>query len=313
MTKTILITGVNGFAGGHLAAHLLKENHHVIGIGTQATSRISGLATYYCGDLMQSAWIADAIARIRPDEIYHLAGLKSVRSSLKDSDTTFAVNVGGTENLFEAVRKARINTRILVVSSNLVYAQSDNPLVETSAVAPKSPYAQSKYAAENCALKYHHDWSFDCIIARPFNHIGPGQPSDTIPSGYAYRIASLENKIDTAPLRVGLMTLQKDYIDVRDVVQAYATLMQTGKSGDIYNICNGKAYSFGAFIDTLNTLSPTHPEIIFDEAYVRVSEPPVVIGSHDKITRQTGWEPHYDILTQSLPDLLSSWRTALKL
>lgn len=298
-----LITGANGFAGKHLARLLTSQGHLVTGVGRQADSESSACTRYLQCDLRDPDTFSGVLESVRPDCVYHLATPRSDRWSLEEN--VFNEALICAQNIFEAIQKNPSRPRILIASSCAVYAQSTAALTEADRVDPIGSYASCKLAIERMALEH----GLDCVIARPFNHIGPGQPPKTIASAYARAMARLEKNMSGDVIHVGHLSLRKDFIDVRDVVTAYALLMQSGQAGEIYNVCSGRAITFDQLLSALNALSSVRPELIFDPSRVHELEPEYTLGSHEKITPQTGWIPRYDVLSQSVPDMLNYWRT----
>lgn len=309
-----LITGVNGLIGSNLAKQLHDAGHTVIGIGRQKTSNLP-LAAYRSGDLTNKNWVSHIVADVQPDWIFHLAGCSSIRASNADPIMAYMINVAATAYLLDAVRQTPNAPRVLLASSAEVYAHSQQELSESSPSDPKSTYAFTKLAAEQLGTLYSSVYGVDVLSLRFFYSIGgvnKGAIPPTIPSGYAYRLAQCELIGSTQPLHVGVLSNTKDFIDVRDLATASIAAAQRGKKGEIYNVCKGKATSFEEIITALSALSPTTVDVIRDESFIRPWEPPLILGSHEKLTADTGWQPRFDILRDTLPKLLDYWRNELK-
>lgn len=313
--KKILITGVNGLIGSHLARALSASGFQVIGTGRRA-SPVVPLTTYATGDLCDFTWLTGLFDRIHFDGVVHLAACSSVRKSIEEPRETFQTNVVGTQNLLEAIRKSSASPPVLLASSAEVYAHSREPISETSPLDPKSTYAMTKQMMEEIGALYSELYGLHTVTLRFFYSIGPslaGIMPANIPSGLAYRIAELECRKKTSPLRVGTLSHSKDFIDMRDITAACQAVLQRGTRNAAYNICTGATISFQEIVTALQTMTDVSVPIEYDAQFVRPFEPEFILGSHEKLTNDTGWQPQYDILTQTLPDLLNFWRDQLKL
>jgi GDP-4-dehydro-6-deoxy-D-mannose reductase len=217
-----------------------------------------------------------------------------------------ATNIGIEVNLFETALAQKATPRFLIISSGSLYAATAAlPLSEASLVTPSSPYAVSKLGQETMA-QYYIQRGFECIIARPFNHFGPGQGPGFIVPDIAEQVVAVEQgKADT--VLVGNLDAQRDYTDVRDITRAYRLLLEKGKSGEIYNICSGTARSGHEVLASILECSTTKPSIQEDPSKMRPADNPVVYADHKKITEDTGWEPEI-ALDSSIADVMADWR-----
>ncbi|MGH1492950.1 MAG: GDP-mannose 4,6-dehydratase [Acidimicrobiales bacterium] len=290
-----LITGVRGFVGPHLHAHLSECGDEVVGLDLNSGP-----------DLRDGDGWAKVVADAKPDVIYHLAGWSDVGKSWADPTTTFAVNALGTVSVLEAARLADTG-RVVMISSADVYGTVTPdvlPLTELHPAQPRSPYGASKQAAEAAALQYWRGHGVDTVIARPFNHLGPGQSLQFVASAFAAQIVSVESGGDSK-LRHGDLSPHRDITDVRDVVRAYRLLGTDGEPGEIYNVCSGQTVSMQHLLDALLALSNAPVETELDPDLIRPIDLPVLRGSYAKLRAATGWEPeiHLDeTLTLVLDD-----------
>jgi GDP-4-dehydro-6-deoxy-D-mannose reductase len=210
----VLVTGARGFAGSHLVEHLKARGITATGWTRQEV------------DLLDRVAVARAIARLKPDLVYHCAGVAHVGQSFDNIGDTFAANVLGTQHLFEALRRAGLRSRVLITGSSLVYRQSDSALTEDSAIGPGTPYAVSKLAQEMLGRRGIDEDGLDVRISRAFNHTGPRQdPSFAAPS-FARQIALIERGRAAPEIAVGNLDAARDVHDVRDTVRAYAAIME---------------------------------------------------------------------------------------
>jgi GDP-4-dehydro-6-deoxy-D-mannose reductase len=279
-----LITGGQGFVGRHLEAHLEAAGDEVTVLDLET-------------DVTDLELVADAIDRAAPEAIYHLAALAHVGESWNDPSQVLLVNVIGTANVLTAARQGAGNPRILMVSSAEVYGavrEAELPLTEDSRIAPVSPYAASKAAAEQVALQAFRAYGQPVTVVRPFNHVGPGQaPSFAVPA-MAKRI--LEAKASGAgELLVGTLSTRRDFTDVRDVVKAYRAVIERGEPGEVYNVASGRDVSIGEILEKLLALVGVSLERVVDPGLLRPVDVPVLRGSFDKLAAVTGWAPQISL------------------
>lgn len=309
----VFVTGINGFAGTHLNNLLLTQGYEIFG-SVKPTSDQSRDDHLFSVDIQDFESLKNAIEKVNPDFIYHLAALTSPAESFKDPARTITNNISGQLNILEAVKQlGLVNTRVLVVSSAEVYGaakESDLPLTELSPLKPLSPYAVSKIAQDFLGYQYFHSQNVKTIIVRPFNNIGPYQsPFFVIPS-FAKQIAEIEKGIKEPILRVGNLEAKRDFTDVRDVVRAYEMLMTKGEDGEVYNIGSGKSHKIQEVLDIFLSLSNANIIVENDPALMRPGDIPELRCDYDKLHKATGWKPEIDIQT-SLKDTLDYWRSTI--
>jgi GDP-4-dehydro-6-deoxy-D-mannose reductase len=254
--------------------------------------------------------VLSLLKEVRPDRIVHLAARSSVADSLRDPWGTFAVNAGGTVSLLEAAAAAAPEARILIVGSAEAYGEvreDELPLTEDRPLMPLTPYGISKAAAEQVALFYGRTRGLDVVVARAFNHTGPGQEPTFVCSDFARQIARIEAGRGAAVMRVGDLTARRDFADVRDVVRAYGLILERGNPGEIYNVCSGKARSIGEILDILRGFADTSIAVEADPARGRSEDVPTLVGSFAKLETAAGWRPEIP-LERTLKDLLDYWR-----
>jgi GDP-4-dehydro-6-deoxy-D-mannose reductase len=305
--KKVLVTGVNGFVGRHVARELLDNNISVIGIGgpsSEATN--SELSDYLALDLTR-AEEAGKIAFSGVDGVIHLAGLAAVGPSFNKPMEYLMTNIGIQTNLFEAALTQKATSRWLIISTGALYdAQATLPLSEESPVLPSSPYAVSKLTQESMA-QYYSRRGIETLITRPFNHIGPGQGLGFIVPDLTKQIIDVESG-NAQELKVGNLDAKRDYTDVRDIARAYRLLLEKGSSGQIYNVCSGKALSGHEILDGLMRAAGSQPKTGQDPEKMRPADAAELCGSHDKLTAATGWRPEIS-LEQTLQDVVADWRS----
>jgi len=252
------------------------------------------------------------LTRARPDYLFHLAALSSVGLSFSMGDHTFRVNVFGTHNILEAVRRRRLR-KILIVSSSDVYGRvgkNDLPLKPTHHLNPVSPYAQSKAAAEYLALIYGEQYRLPVTIVRAFNHSGPRQNPDFVIPAFCKKIIEAERSLRKPTIGVGNLSARRDISDVRDIVRGYRLLAETGTVGKTYHLCSGKAYRIGDLLKRLIRRSDKLIKVSRDPRLFRRTDIPILRGSYHTARSDTGWRPEISITT-TLEDTLQYWREHL--
>ena len=245
-----------------------------------------------------------------PTAVVHLAAISSVTDSIADPGTTWAVNTIGTVNLVEVVRRAAPAARLLVISSGEVYGDTgDEPADESRPLAPRSPYAASKAAAELAAEQAARAHELDVVIARPFAHTGPGHDRRFALPSWAAQIAELE-RAGGGELRVGDLTVQRDLLDVRDVVAAYLALLDPAVPAGTYNVARGVAVPLGDLLALLIGAATVEITVEGDPARMRSVDTPLLCGDAGRLRAATGWQPVHP-LAGTLGDLLEAARQSV--
>jgi GDP-4-dehydro-6-deoxy-D-mannose reductase len=303
-----IVTGATGFVGRHLLDRLADRAPIV------AWARPGGTPPdphrhldWRLVDLRDREAVADAIMDVQPTQIFHLAGAPSVDTSWKNALPHLQANALGTHHLLEGVRVMSQPCRVLVVTSAQIYQLSDDPIAETAPTVPPNPYGLSKLAEDQLALRAAADDQLDVVVARPFNHIGPGQSAAFAVASFARQIARIEAGLLPPVLRVGNLEARRDITDVRDVVDAYDRLMRGGKTGRAYNISSGRAWRIGDLLEELCHLSSTPITVETDPDKLRPNDVPVVQGDASRIRAEVGWVPQIRV-EQTLHDTLDWWR-----
>jgi GDP-4-dehydro-6-deoxy-D-mannose reductase len=308
----VLITGAFGFAGTWLVRACRNAGDEVVA-PSHAFSVTSPPTDTVSLDLRDAAATERVVREAQPDTIYHLAALSHVGRSWEDAAATLEVNVVGGANLLEAARKSAPQTRIVWVSSCEVYGRcTELPITESTAIAPRTPYGVSKAAGEMLAEVYAQTYGLPIVVARPFNHAGPGQRPDYLVSSLARQAA--EARIAGAK-RLTIVTgnpdTRRDFTDVRDVVRVYRQLAGTDVEPGVYNVSSGTSMSAADHIANIASLvAPLTVEHEVDHARFRADDVQDFRGSHDKLTAATAWQPEIP-LKQTMADTIGWWETRL--
>ena len=310
---TILVTGAAGFVGTHLLDRLLANNNSIVGWyrpGSDVNRLRSGVK--WAGvELLDREAVAEAIAQVRPAAVYHLAGWANAGHSWQHTFETYQNNVLTTHHLLTAVRETTPSTRVLVACSGTIYAPQPHAITERDPISPASPYATSKLAQEMLARHVWDDEQVPTLIARSFNHTGPGQEPAYVAPSIARQIARIEAGLQEPTLRLGSLEPKRDLTDVRDVVGAYVAMMADAAPGRPYNVCSGRHLSVRALVDAFVARARTPVSVIQDPALFRPNDPPVLVGDHTRLTADTGWTPAIPI-EQTVDDLLVYWRDRIR-
>lgn len=244
-----------------------------------------------------------------PDAVIHLAGQTFVPQSFKDPAGTLQVNLQGTLNLLESLKRSGFSGAFLFVSSGDVYgqvAEEQLPITEAFLPRPRNPYGVSKVAAELLCQQWSFAEPWRMMVARPFNHVGMGQKADFVIPAVARQLARIRHGLQDACIEVGDIDVTRDFLDVRDVLSAYFALLEKGRSGEVYNVCSGQEYRLRDLIGQMATLAGVELQIRQDPQKLRKAEQRRVRGSNAKLQRETGWKPDHG-MEQILLDVLADW------
>lgn len=347
----VLITGVTGFVGSHLAEYLLTlDGVEVFGlyrwrsrmenlqdlfragklnpIPEESTSlttpeRVAQLVAERAdpeklniveGDMLDPFSMYKVMAGLKPDRIFHLAAQSWVPGSQTAPALTLQTNIMGQLNIFEGVRQAGISPQIQIAGSSEEYGlvkPEETPIKESNPLRPLSPYGVSKVAQEMLAYQYHQSFGLPTVVTRGFNHTGPRRGQLFVTSGRAKQIAEIELGLRPPVLHVGDQTSRRDWTDVRDMVRAYWLVLERGRPGEAYNVGCGVARSVGEMQDILLGMTKAKISIEVDPARLRPSDVTLLVGDASKLHADTGWEPHIPF-EQTMLDLLNYWRDRLR-
>ena len=316
----VLITGITGMAGSHLAEYLVgRGNYEVHGTIRWRSNREhivdfeKQLYLHEC-ELRDPYAVMRVLKKVRPQRIYHLASQSRVASSWLSPRETLINNITAQLNLFEALRHLELyDTRIHIAGSSEAYGQvfeDELPVKETNPLRPLSPYAVSKVTQDALAFQYFKSYGLHIVRTRAFNHTGPRRGDVFVTSSFARQIVEIEMGLKEPVIYVGNLEAKRDFTDIRDVVAAYVLALEKCEAGGVYNIGSGKAYSIKQVLDILLGMSQFEIQVAQDPARVRPSDVPVMLCDSTRFSSKTGWRPQI-AFSKTLFDLLAYWRAKL--
>jgi len=313
--RKVLITGITGFAGSHLAELLLDKGFDVVGTirprsKTEHIDHIKNKLKLYDADLSDSHSLQTVFMTVKPEYIFHLAAQAFVPTSWSSPATTMEINASGSIHLFEAIRRANIDPVVQIACSSEEYGlvlPDEVPITENNPLRPLSPYAVSKIAMDYLGYQYFRSYGVRIIRTRGFNHTGPRRGDVYVCSTFAKQVALIEAGKQEPVMKVGNIESYRDFTDVRDMVKAYLLAVEKGEPGEVYNIATGKTWQIKKVLDMLLDMSKKDIKVEEDPERMRPSDVEILQGDASKFKKATGWEPEYEF-EQTLEDLLNYWR-----
>lgn len=312
----VLITGITGFAGSHMAEFCLARGDVDIYGTTRPRSpmdHISGIKdklTLIDCDLRDATSVWRTINEVKPDYIFHLAAQSFVPTSWHAPAETLVTNVIGQVNIFEALRELKLGTRIQIACSSEEYGmvyENEVPIKESNPLRPLSPYGVSKVAQDMLGYQYHQSYGTHVIRTRGFNHTGPRRGEVFVTSTFAKQIAEIEKGRRGPVMYVGNLNAMRDFTDVRDMVRAYWLAVEKCEPGDVFNIASDKGIKIKDMLDMLLKMSTKEITIQQDPKRMRPSDVEILLGDSTKFRNATGWKPEVPF-EKTMKDLLDYWR-----
>lgn len=324
MTESILITGITGFVGSHLADLALEKNCKVFGLKRWNLSRLRNVRhmmdkiEWIDCDITDPVSVKKAITKSKPDKIFHLAAESFVSPSWDHPTHYMDVNYKGTVNIFEAVKELNLKSKILIPGSGEEYGEifeDEVPITEKTLLRPVNPYAVTKIAQDLISYVYFRTYNLNIIRVRAFNHEGPRRDNVFGIPWYAYQIARIEQGLQEPVILTGHIEDRRNFTHVRDMVEAYWLAIDQCPPGELHLIGSDesqKIYSYREIIEILIKKSTINQiEIKQDDRYVRPTAVPRLIGDTSKFHKLTNWSPKLDI-NKILDDTLDYWRRFVK-
>lgn len=319
--KRVLITGISGMAGSHLADYLLANEKNCQIFGTKRwrspmdnIAHLTDKVSFLECELTDATGCVEVMKKVKPDYVFHLAAQSFVHASWSNPYAAVNDNVLMQLNLFEAIRHTGINPKVQVALSSEEYGrvfENELPIREGNPLRPLSPYAVSKVGQDMLAYQYWSSYGLQVIRTRAFNHEGPRRGEVFVTSNFAKQLAEIELGLKAPVLHVGNLNAQRDWTDVRDVVRAYWIAANQGTPGQDYNIASGVTRTVREMLDFLLSICKVRVEVQTDPTRLRPSDVDVLLGDPSKFKNATGWKPEISF-EQMMTDLLDYWRQKLK-
>ena len=302
--KKYLITGIGGFVGQYFVDCLRRHepDSNIVGVDIIPQTRIPNIK-YFQLNLTDKDAVYQILKNEKPNYIIHLAAISSVAQSWQDPAGCFINNMTAFLNLADGVRELNLPIRLLCVGSSEEYGFYDEVLREDLALHPKSPYSVAKLSQEYLSKLYVDRFGLDIVMTRSFNHIGPGQSTRFVIPSFIKQLVDIANGNQENKMSVGNIDVVRDFLDVRDVVEAYYQIVQKGKTRQVYNVCSGNGIKLRDIIETAAAQIGITPKIEIDPARVRTNEMMMVVGDNTKLCQELGWESHYS-LQQTILDII---------
>ena len=316
----VLITGINGFVGSHMAEECLSRGWEVHGTYRGFRSDLSNIRhlgkkeTIYPCDLTDYAPIARILRQVQPDLIFHLAAQSYVPESWSAPRQTFDANVIGTLNLMEAIRHESPASAVQFAGSSEEHGMvkpDECPITEDSPLRPLSPYGVSKVAGDLLVRQYSDSYGIHAVVTRAFNHTGPRRGKVFAESDWCRQAVMAEMGLGPFTISHGNLDAVRDYTDVRDIVKGYILAIQKGQSGEVYQLTSGNGLVMRKVLAIIIAGVKADIRTVQDPKRMRPSDVPLLIGTTDKAKRLLGWEAKIDF-EQTISDLLDYWRNVLK-
>lgn len=322
----ILITGITGFVGSHLADYILENvpQIQVLGLARWRSPKdnirhcLDKISLQF-GDLLDPFSLKTILSKYKPDVIFHLAAQSYVPFSFSAPVATLETNVIGTCNLLEAVKKLKLASDydpvVHVCSSSEVYGQvkeDEIPITEDVPLRPASPYAVSKVGEDMLGYQYYISWGIKTLRTRMFTHTGSRRGEVFVVSNFTKQVAAIEAGLAPTVVKVGNLESVRTFTDVRDAVRAYWLLIAKCTPGEVYNIGGVETMTIGKMLDLLLEFSTAkNIKVEVDSDRLRPSDVTLQIPSTEKFYKETGWKPEIKF-KQTLEDTLNYWREYYK-
>ena len=313
--KRALIIGAAGFVGSYLIDHIQKHCVWSIVVTKMPQETMACPGVDICDlDILAPEAIERLLEEQRPDYIFHLAAQSSVAVSWKNPGLTVDVNVKGSLNVLDAVRKLDYKPRVLLIGSGEEYGhvrENEVPVQEDNVLRPGNIYAATKACQNMIGAIYAQAYGMDVMMVRAFNHVGPNQSPIFVVADFCKQTAEIEAGLKEPVIKVGNLSARRDFSDVRDVVRAYVELMEKGKAGETYNVGSGNAVEIRKILDMILCRSKKEIRVEVEPSRMRPVDVPVIEADISKLKTCTGWKQKIT-LEETIQDTLEYWRQKLK-
>lgn len=310
--KNLMITGAAGFVAGYFIEYLKEKQleYNILGLDIidEFDCEYKNFK-YKKINLSDKELIKEVIENFKPDYILHLASISSVSQSWKQPVESFVNNTNIFLNIIESLRELQSPARILSVGSSEEYGNyppEKMPLKEDYRLLPCNPYSVARVSQEMLSKLFADSFNVNIIMTRSFNHIGPKQREVFVIPSFVKQLVEIKNLPEKNTMSVGNIEIIRDFLDVRDVVEAYYKLLTQGKIGEVYNVCSGKGVKLKEIIEIVSDELGIKPEINIDKSKIRPTDNMVIIGDNTKLKREFGWSPKYELKT-TLKDLIKQF------
>ncbi|MBN2184954.1 MAG: GDP-mannose 4,6-dehydratase [Candidatus Krumholzibacteriota bacterium] len=310
-----MVTGANGFVGRYLLGELSEAGYDLLAVDLSSSADVDPCefppdTVYRRCDLRDAVHLNELLEEWEPGNIFHLAARSSAARSFHDPAGTFQANLIGTLNLLEAERRIGLGAKMMLTGSSEEYGvrtPGEMPLSEESPIEPVSPYAASKAAQNLLAMQYFRTFGSNLTMTRSFGHTGPGQTDTFVLPSFARQCALISAGEKDPVISAGNLDVERDFLDVRDVVRAYRLLMEKGRAGQVYNVCSGSGLVLKDALERIASAAGVEVEIRTDPDLLRPVDIPVMIGNNQKLREDTGWIPEISA-DRMLDDLVLWWK-----
>ena len=317
---SILVTGGTGGLGFHILSNLMGTENDLYSFSDeqpQPWQKVEGV-NYLTGDMLNFKEVLEMMQKVQPTHIFHLASQSSVGLSYKKPYETLNINLLGTQTLLEAVRQVVPKAKVMLLSSSEIYGRTEQHLTylhkETDLPNPLTPYATSKACMEILGNQFRNANDMHIVAVRPFHFTGPHHSRRFAIPSITYQLVKIKYYHSEPVIYSGSLDISRDVVDVRDVARAMIQILKTSESGQVYNICSGKAYTFRELVDMLVDIAGVSVDFRFDPAFERTNDIPLLVGDPTKIN-ELGWKPMISIedsLTDLFNEMVVRRRTELK-
>lgn len=305
--ENVLIFGAGGFVGSYLAREFIEHGYKVFGSDKVHSTMLPSEVDFKSADLMDSEAVEKLVNMTNPDIIVNLAAISSVGASWNIPQLTMQVNVIGALNIMEAARKAKKKPKILFVGSSEEYVVSDFPMNEDRQLNASNPYGISKVTQEQFAKLYKEQYGLRIYCVRPFNHTGVGQRDSFVLPSFCKQVAEIEKSGAAGKIKVGNLTVKRDFSHVKDIVRAYRMIVESDNCDLIYNVGSGTTYSLEDMLQYIIKMSSQKIEVEVDQSRFRPTDQPVICCDYNLIKTELGWEPQYTVF-DALKEMLEYYR-----